>query len=53
MNCEYSYGSYRSPARGFFTKKEKIEMLKEYKESLDMESKGVAGRIKELEQLNN
>ncbi|MBI4167962.1 MAG: DUF5320 domain-containing protein [Candidatus Aenigmarchaeota archaeon] len=35
--------------RSFLTKEEKIEMLKEYKESLDQEVKGVAERIKELE----
>ncbi len=50
MNCGSNCGIYCSPARGFFTKKEKQEMLKEYKETLDMESKGVAERIKELEQ---
>ncbi len=35
--------------RGFLTKSEKLEMLKEYKENLDNESKGVAERIKEIE----
>ncbi len=35
--------------RGFFTKEERLEMLKEYKESLENETKGVAERIKELE----
>lgn len=39
--------------RGFLTKEEKIEMLKEYKESLDQEAKGVAERIKELQKNNN
>jgi hypothetical protein len=34
--------------RNFLTKDEKVEMLKEYKEQLDKESKGVAERIKEL-----
>lgn len=38
--------------RGFLTKEEKIEMLKEYKDSLEKESKGVAERIKELEENN-
>ena len=37
------------PGRSFLTKDEKIEMLQEYKERLDKESKGVAERIKELE----
>ena len=35
--------------RGFFTKKERLEMLKEYRQSLDNEAKGVEERIKELE----
>lgn len=35
--------------RGFLTKEEKVEMLKEYKQSLEKEAKGVAERIKELE----
>ncbi|MDO8508601.1 MAG: hypothetical protein Q7S27_02860 [Nanoarchaeota archaeon] len=45
MNC----GAYCTPSRGFFTKIEKIEMLQEYKEALENESKGVSERIKELE----
>ncbi|MBI2656330.1 DUF5320 domain-containing protein [Candidatus Woesearchaeota archaeon] len=36
-------------ARSFFTKEEKIEMLKEHKQSLENEAKGVAERIKQLE----
>ncbi|MBI2546778.1 DUF5320 domain-containing protein [Candidatus Woesearchaeota archaeon] len=36
-------------ARRFPTREEKLEMLKEYKESLELEAKGVAERIKELE----
>ena len=35
--------------RGFLTKEEKLEMLKEYRESLEKEAKGVSERIKELE----
>jgi len=35
--------------RGFLTKDEKIEMLKEYSEMLKSETKGVEERIKELE----
>ena len=35
--------------RGFFTKKERLEMLKGYKESLENEASGVEDRIKELE----
>lgn len=38
--------------RNFLTKEEKIGMLKEYKETLDKESKGVGERIKELEKNN-
>ena len=47
MDCGCGYGS-----RGFFTKEEKIEMLKEYKDSLEKEAKGVGERIKELEKKN-
>ena len=36
-------------AKKLFTKDEKIEMLKEYKDSLEKEAQGVAERIKELE----
>ena len=36
-------------ARSFYTKDEKLDMLKEYKESLENEAKGVGERIKELE----
>ena len=46
----YCFGSSgNSFPRGFLTKKEKIEMLKEYKDSLDNESKGISERITELE----
>jgi hypothetical protein len=38
--------------RNFLTKEEKIEMLKEYKEHLENETKGVSERIKELEKNN-
>jgi hypothetical protein len=34
--------------REFLTKEEKIELLKEYKESLEKEAQGVSERIKEL-----
>ncbi|MBI2543466.1 MAG: DUF5320 domain-containing protein [Candidatus Aenigmarchaeota archaeon] len=46
MDC--GCGSFR----GFLTKEEKIEMLKEYKEDLEKEAKGVGERIKELERNN-
>ena len=35
--------------RKFFTKEERVEFLKEYKEALEQEAKGVAERIKQLE----
>ena len=38
--------------RSFFTKEEKVEMLKEYQEALEKEAKGVAERIKELKKNN-
>lgn len=49
MNC-YGYACQGYGTRGFLTKAEKIEMLKEYKENLDSEAKGVAERIKGLEE---
>ena len=50
MNCGCT--SDNSAYRGFLTKEEKIEMLKEYQESLEKEAKGVAERIKELQKNN-
>ena len=44
--------STEAPGRGFLTREEKIEMLKEYKESLEKEAKGVSERIKELQKNN-
>ena len=38
--------------RNFLTKEEKIEILKEYKDNLEKEAKGVAERIKQLEKDN-
>ncbi len=35
--------------RRFLTKEEKVGMLKEYKERLDLESKGVSERISAIE----
>ena len=50
MSSYCCYGSScGSEGRQFFTKNEKAEMLKEYKQRLDNESKGVAERIAELE----
>ena len=44
MNC----GPCGSGNRNFMTKEEKVEMLDEYKESLEKELQGVKERIKEL-----
>jgi len=46
MGYDCCGGNY---ARGFITKQEKVEMLKEYKENLELELQGVSERIKELE----
>ncbi|MEK6909423.1 MAG: hypothetical protein AABX23_05235 [Nanoarchaeota archaeon] len=40
--------SYCEAPRSFLTKKEKVEMLEEYKKKLERETQGVAERIKEL-----
>ncbi len=40
---------YRCGGRTFLTKDEKLEMLTEYKEQLEKETKGVSERIKELQ----
>ena len=45
--CSTAYGSQMN--RSFLTKEEKVEMLKEYKEILEKETKGVAERINELQ----
>jgi hypothetical protein len=47
QQCCYNASGY---GRNFLTKEEKIEMLKEYKEYLDREVRGVSERIHELEQ---
>lgn len=44
-----SWGNCSGSRRSFLTREEKLELLKEYKESLDKESKGVSERIKELQ----
>ena len=36
-------------ARGFLTREEKVSLLKDYKNNLEKEVKGVSERIKELE----
>lgn len=48
------YNCYDSDwhARGFLTKEEKVEMLQEYRKSLEKEAKGVAELIQELQKNN-
>jgi prefoldin subunit 5 len=43
---------YGEGIRSFLTKEEKIEILREYKDNLEKEAKGVAERIKDLEKNN-
>lgn len=43
------YGCCGAGTRSFFSKEEKVEMLKEYKNTLEKEAKGVGERIKQLE----
>ncbi len=47
--CAPSGAYFSSSGRGFLTRAEKIELLKEYKEQLDLESKGVGEKIAHLE----
>jgi len=42
-------GTSYQRARNFLTKEERVALLKEYKEDLERETKGVTERIKELE----
>lgn len=56
MGCGCSYSGVGSSAntgfhrsRSFLTKEEKVELLKEYKNELEKEIKGVSERLKELE----
>ncbi|AJF60732.1 MAG: hypothetical protein QT03_C0001G1253 [archaeon GW2011_AR10] len=42
---------FEAPRR-YLTKEEKIEMLEEYKDSLENEVKGIEERIKELKRVN-
>jgi len=46
--CNPAY-HYSTTGRSFITRSEKIELLKEYKEQLDLESKGMSEKIKQLE----
>ncbi len=51
-NCSCHGYSYRGSGRSFLTKEEKIEMLKDYQDSLEKEAKGISERIAELEKNN-
>jgi hypothetical protein len=51
MNDNCGCYNTSSSGRGFLTRTEKIEMLKEYKEQLESETKGVSERIKELQKV--
>jgi hypothetical protein len=44
-------GAYEG-VRNFLTKQEKIEILKEYKDSLEKEAKGIEEKIAELQKNN-
>lgn len=50
MNCETGSCSIcvSSDSRRFFTREEKLDMLREYKEALEKETRGVEERIEEL-----
>ncbi len=48
MNGQCYGGSCDMKSRSFLTKKEKVEMLADYKEQLENELKGVSERIKQL-----
>ncbi len=45
-------GAYED-ARSFLTKDERIEVLSEYKKSLEQEAKGIEERIQELKKKGN
>jgi hypothetical protein len=47
--CNVYSGHNNQRARGFLTKEEKVEILKEYQKDLERESQGVSERIKELD----
>ena len=44
-----TYGCCGTGTRNFFTKEERVEMLKEYKNTLEKEAKGVGEKINQLE----
>ncbi|MEN9626771.1 MAG: hypothetical protein RL557_1099 [archaeon] len=49
-SCCVGYSCGDSTVRQFLTKEERIEMLKEYKESLEKEVRGIQERIEDLEE---
>ena len=48
QSCCGKYSCSDSGMRQFLTKEEKIEMLKEYQETLQKELRGITERIEEL-----
>ena len=48
--CE---GNMYGGVRNFLTKEEKLEILSEYKKSLEQEAKGIEERIQELKKKNS
>ena len=48
-NCCVGYSDNEGSFRQFLTKEEKIELLKEYKETLEKEVRGLSERIKDLQ----
>jgi hypothetical protein len=52
VNDKMCYGGYGwgfQRARSFFTKEERIALLKEYQDELEKEKQGINERIKEIE----
>ena len=47
MYCESNCGS--TERRSFLTREERVELLKDYRETLQQEMKGVSEKIEELE----
>ena len=50
QSCCVGYSCSDGAVRQFLTKEERVEMLKEYKESLEKEVAGIKERIEELEE---
>lgn len=50
QSCCVGYSCGDGTVRQFLTKEERIEMLKEYQESLEKEVRGIAERIEELKE---